>query len=70
MVGSNDELVNLFLNGQIKFMDIHYFLKKILNSNEFIKYKGIKPQNYKQIEDLNKYVRLKTLSLSVLSKKC
>ena len=69
MVGSNDELVNLFLNGQIKFMDIHYFLKKILNSNEFIKYKGIKPQNYKQIEDLNKYVRLKTLSLSVLSEK-
>ena len=70
IVGSNDELVNLFLNGQIKFMDIHYFLKKILNSNQFIKYKGIKPQNYKQIEDLNKYVRLKTLSLSVLSKKC
>ncbi len=69
MVGSNDELVNLFLNGQIKFMDIHFFLKKILNSNEFIKYKGIKPQNYKQIEDLNKYVRLKTLSLSVLSEK-
>ena len=70
IVGSNDELVNLFLNGQIKFMDIHYFLKKILNSNEFLKYRGIKPQNYKQIEDLNKYVRLKTLSLSVLSKKC
>ena len=70
IVGSNDELVNLFLNGQIKFMDIHYFLKKILNSNEFLKYRGIRPQNYKQIEDLNKYVRLKTLSLSVLSKKC
>ena len=70
IVGSNDELVNLFLKGQIKFMDIHYFLKKILNSNEFLKYRGIKPQNYKQIEDLNKYVRLKTLSLSVLSKKC
>jgi len=70
IVGSNDELVNLFLNGLIKFTDIHYFLKKILNSNEFLKYRGIKPQNYKQIEDLNKYVRLKTLSLSVLSKKC
>ena len=50
-------------------MDIYYFLKKILNSNEFLKYRGIKPQNYKQIEDLNKYVRLKTLSLIVLSKK-
>jgi len=70
IVGSNDELVNLFLNGQIKFIDIHYFLKKLLNSNEFLKYRRIKPQNYKQIEDLNKYVRLKTLSLSVLSKKC
>ena len=70
IVGSNDELVSLFLNGQIRFTDIHYFLKKILNSNEFLKYRGIKPQNYKQIEDLNKYVRLKTLSLSVLSKKC
>ena len=70
MVASNDELVNLFLNGQIRFTDIHYFLKKILNSNEFLKFRRIKPQNYKQIEDLNKYVRLKTLSLSVLSKKC
>ena len=70
MVASNDELVNLFLNGQIRFTDIHFFLKKILNSNEFLKFRRIKPQNYKQIEDLNKYVRLKTLSLSVLSKKC
>tara|TARA_Y100001970_G_scaffold259480_1_gene340484 strand:+ start:8250 stop:9428 length:1179 start_codon:yes stop_codon:yes gene_type:complete len=70
MIGSNDELVNLFLKNQIKFTDIHILLKKILNSREFLKYRRIEPQNYKQIEDLNKYVRLKTLSLSVLSKKC
>ena len=70
LVAANDELVNLFLSKNINFNDISRILKKILELKEFSKYKQIIPNNYKQINDLNRYVRLKTFTLSVLSQKC
>ena len=70
LVAANDELVYLFLKGQIKFTEISIILKKILELKEFSKYKQIIPSNYKQIYKLNRYVRLKTFFLSVLSQKC
>ena len=70
LVAANDELVHLFLSGQINFIEIYKYLKKILELKEFKKYKQIMPKNYEQIQRLNRYVRLKTFSLSVLSQKC
>ena len=70
LVAANDELVYLFLKGQIKFTEISIILKKILELKEFSKYKQIIPSNSKQIYKLSRYVRLKTFSLSVLSQKC
>ena len=68
IVSANDQLVELFLNKKIKFVDISKRLQKILNLKIFIKYKHILPKNLKQILKLNEFVRLKTKSLSVLSR--
>jgi len=65
IVSSNDELVNMFLDNKIKYKDIVKNLKKIINSNQFHKYKRIIPKNFKQIFKLSEYVRLKTRSLSI-----
>ena len=59
LVTANDELVNLFLKGQINFLDISKRLLSIVNSQEFEKYKFISPKNVDQILKLNKYVSLK-----------
>ena len=59
LVTANDELVNLFLRGQINFLDISKRLLSIVNSQEFEKYKFISPKNVDQILKLNKYVSLK-----------
>ena len=68
IVSANDQLVELFLHNRIKFIDIYKNLQKILNLKIFIKYKQILPKNLKQILKLNEFVRLKTKSLSVLSR--
>jgi 1-deoxy-D-xylulose-5-phosphate reductoisomerase len=68
IVSANDQLVELFLHNKIKFIDIYKNLQKILNLKIFIKYKHILPKNLKQILKLNEFVRLKTKSLSVLSR--
>ena len=68
IVSANDQLVELFLDKKIKFVDISKRLQKILNLKIFIKYKHILPKNLKQILKLNEFVRLKTKSLSVLSR--
>ncbi len=65
LVSANDKLVNMFLNNKIKFLDISRILLKIINSNEFIKYKKIKPKNTEQIVKLSNYVSLKINSLSI-----
>ncbi len=65
LVSANDELVNLFLNKKIKFIDISKLLLKLIKNKNFIKYKRIKPKNVKEIIELNKYVRLKINSKSI-----
>ena len=67
IVSSNDLLVELFLEGKIKFLDISKYLNIIAKLKEFKKFKRILPTNVNQIIKLSKYVRLKTQSLSVIS---
>ncbi len=67
LVSANDELVDLFFNKKIKFLDISKKLILILNLPKFKKMRSIKPKNYRQISSLNEYVRLKTRSLCVRS---
>jgi len=67
IVSANDLLVQLFLDGKIKFLDIERSLKKVIKLREFNKFKHISPTSVNQIIKLSKYVRLKTQSLSVLS---
>tara|TARA_Y100000590_G_scaffold423671_1_gene529791 strand:- start:1622 stop:2800 length:1179 start_codon:yes stop_codon:yes gene_type:complete len=69
IVSANDLLVQFFLDGKIKFLDISKYLNKIVKLKEFKKFKHILPANINQIIKLSKYVRLKTQSLSVLSPK-
>jgi 1-deoxy-D-xylulose-5-phosphate reductoisomerase len=59
VVSANDELVRLFLNNKIKFIDIHKKLLKFINIAEFIMYKKKTPRNVNDIMELDKYVRLK-----------
>tara|TARA_B100000780_G_scaffold279094_1_gene255504 strand:+ start:1330 stop:2496 length:1167 start_codon:yes stop_codon:yes gene_type:complete len=59
IVASNDKLVKMFIDKKIKFTDISKILLKIINKNEFKKYKRIKPKNIAQIEQLSDYVSLK-----------
>ena len=56
LVTTNDYLVNQFISGKINFTEIDKKLIKIINNNEFKKYKKIKPQNINQIIKLKKYV--------------
>ena len=59
LVSANDNLVNLFLEKRIKFLDINKYLSKFVKKKEFIKYKKISPKSIKQILKLNDYVSLK-----------
>ena len=65
LISINDELVNLFLNKKISFLDISKILLKTIFSKEFKKYKFIKPKNVNEIVKLNKYVRLKINSMCI-----
>ena len=62
IVSTNDELVELFLNKKIQFVDIYKKLSKLINLNEFQRYKKIKANNFNSIIQLDKYVRLKIKS--------
>ena len=65
IVSANDQLVKLFLEKKIKFIDISKILLKIINLAEFKKYKDIAPKNINEIENLNDYVSLKTNLIGV-----
>ena len=65
MVSINDELVNLFLNKKISFEDIFKNLLYMLNLKSIKKLKKIIPKNYKEISEINDFVRLKTQKLSI-----
>ena len=65
LVTTNDQLVNLFLKGKIRFFDISKNILKIINLKEFQKFKKKKPKNIQDIHILSNYVRLKVNSLCV-----
>ena len=65
LVSSNDELVDLFLKGKIKFESISRNLHKILRMKEFVKFKKRSPKNYNELINLSNYVRLKTKHLCI-----
>ena len=65
IVSANDNLVNLFLKGRIKFADISKILIYILNMSEFNKYKKISPKNIGDIIKLSNYVSLKINNMSI-----
>ena len=67
LVSANDELVDLFLQNKITFLDITKKLIMIMNLQEFKKMRHRSPKNFDEISNLNKYVRLKTQSLCVRS---
>ena len=67
LVSANDELVSLFLQNKIGFLEITKKLIMIMNLKEFKIMKQRKPKNFDQISKLNEYVRLKTYSLCVRS---
>jgi len=60
IVSANDKLVDLFLKKKITFNQISIFLLKIIEMNEFKKFKKIKVKNIDQIIKLSNYVSLKT----------
>jgi len=65
LVSANDQLVELFLEGKINFLDITTYLKKILRMKIFLKYKKRSPKNYNELINLSNYVRLKTRTLCI-----
>ena len=65
LVTTNDQLVNLFLKGKIRFFDISKNILKIINLKEFQKFKKKKPKNIQDIHILSNYVRLKVNSLCI-----
>ena len=65
IVSANDALVNLFLNKKINFTDINKILFKLINLNEFNKYKKLKPNSVEDILKLNKYFNFKINQLSI-----
>ena len=65
LVSANDELVDLFLEGKIIFQDIVKYLCKILQMEEFLKFKNRVPKKYEELIKLNNFVRLKIRSLCI-----
>jgi len=65
IVSANDTLVEMFLIKKIFFTDISKILLKILKSQEFNKYRLMKPKNIHEIKKINDYVSLKIRTLCV-----
>ena len=65
IVSANDEIINMYLNGKIKYADISKKLFNFINKKEFTRFKYIQPSSIKEIVKLNNYVRLKINSLVV-----
>ena len=65
IVSANDKLVDLFLSGKIRFIDISNILLKICNMPQFVKFKSKKPTNIDEINNLVNYVSLKIDAMSV-----
>ena len=62
---ANEVLVDLFLKGKIKFLDIVKIINKILRGKNFKKYAKIKPKSLKDIKKADNWPRLKTINMCV-----
>ena len=65
IVAANDNLVEMFLNNKIQFLDISRTMLKILKNKEFSQFKKIIPKNVSQIIKLSNYVSLKINSMHI-----
>jgi len=65
IVSANDQLVDLFLQKKIKFIDINNHLIKILSDKQIILLKKKKPSNYEDIRLINEYVKLKIINVCI-----
>ena len=65
IVSANDSLVDLFLKNKIKYIDISTILLKIINKQDFIKYKKKSAKNIEEIIKLSQYVSLKVQTYCV-----
>ena len=63
---SNEVLVDLFLKGKIKFLDIVLTINKIFKDKDFNKYAKRKPNSVKEIEIIDNWARLKTINMCVI----
>ena len=68
LISANDTLVDLFLKKKISFYEIYEKLNYVIELREFKKLRKRKPKNIGQILELSNKVRLKTQSLSVISR--
>ena len=59
LVSVNDELVKFFLEKKISYSNLIYYLLKILNKKEFIKYKFVEPKKINDILKLNRSIKSK-----------
>ena len=65
LISANDELVDLYINDKIKFLDIYKNLIKIIKMKNYSKLIKKKPKNISDIINLSKEVRLKTRKLCI-----
>ena len=65
IVTANDNLVKMFLNNKIQFLDISKTMLRILKNKEFSKFKRIIPKNIDEITKLSTYVSLKINSMHI-----
>ena len=69
LISSNDELVDLYIQNKIKFLQINKILLKILNNKKYLKLINKKPKKISDIINLSEEVRLKTRNLCIQLKK-
>ena len=65
LITINDYLVYKFLENKISFNNLLILINKISSSNQFLKYKKMKPKNIKDIYKIRDYVSLKLSKLSI-----
>ena len=65
LITINDYLVYKFLEKKISFSKLLILINKISSSNQFLKYKKVRPKNIEDIYKLRDYVSLKLSKLSI-----
>ena len=65
LISANDELVSLYIQNKIKFLDINKKLKKIINLKKYSNLIKKKPKKISDIMKLSEEVRLKTRKVCI-----